>query len=104
MRALRYFATLSLLLVSVAAFAQAPPASASLRADAIKLIVGDQARVFLSAQCDPAKSRVEWPQIPDSFGKLEVVEKGKIDTVKKGILTIYTQRLLVSGWDSAEYI
>ncbi len=103
MRALRYIATLTLLLVSVVAFAQAPEASASLRADATKLIVGDQARVFLSAQCDPAKSRIDWPQIPDSFGKLEVVEKGKIDTVKKGILTIYTQRLLVSGWDSAEY-
>jgi hypothetical protein len=42
--------------------------------------------------------------VPDSFGALEVVEKGKIDTVKKGGITVYTQRLLVSGWDSGEYI
>lgn len=103
MRTFRYIATLLLLLVSVGAFAQSPEASASLQADATKLLVGDQAHVFLSAQCDPAKSRIEWPQLPDSFGKLEVVEKGKIDTVKKGVLTIYTQRFKVSGWDSAQY-
>ncbi len=81
-----------------------PEASASLGTDANKLLVGDQARVFLSAQCDPARSRIQWPQIPDSFGKLEVVEKGRIDTVRKGSLAIYTQRLLVSGWDSGEYL
>jgi hypothetical protein len=104
MRTFRNIATLLLLLVSVSAFAQGPEASASLRTDAAKLLVGDQARVFLSAQCDPAKDRIEWPQIPDSFGKLEVVEKGKIDTVRKGVLAIYTQRLLVSGWDSARYV
>lgn len=105
MRLSRYLSIILLLLASLSASAQkAPEASASLRADATKLMVGDQARVFLSAQCDPTKSRIAWPQVPDSFGKLEVVEKGKIDTVKQGALAIYTQRLLVSGWDSAEYV
>jgi hypothetical protein len=103
MRAFRYIATLCLLLIAAGSYAQGGDAIASLRADATKMLVGDQARVFLSAQCDSTKARIQWPQVPDSFGKLEVVEKGKIDTVKKGILTIYTQRLLVSGWDSAEY-
>lgn len=106
MYCLRYIITGFCLLFGLNAYAQnsGPEASASLAADATKLLVGDQARVFLSAQCDPTKSRISWPQVPDSFGKLEVVEKGRIDTVKKGVLAIYTQRLLVSGWDSGEYM
>ncbi len=105
MRPFRHIATLIWVLTGFSAMAQSgPEASASLRADATKLMVGDQAHVFLSVQCDPAKARIEWPQIPDSFGKLEVVEKGKIDTVKQGVMATYTQRFLVSGWDSAEYV
>jgi hypothetical protein len=96
-------ATLALLLCAAAALAQqAPEASASLRADATKLLVGDQARVFLSAQCDPSRSHIVWPVVPDSFGKLEVVKKDKIDTVKSGTLAVYTQRFYVSGWDSLD--
>ncbi|MBS1615170.1 MAG: hypothetical protein JST06_03535 [Bacteroidetes bacterium] len=76
--------------------------SASLRTNDSKLLVGDQARVFLSAQCDLAKSHIQWPQIPDSFGKLEVIRKDKIDTSRKGSLVVYSQRFLVSGWDSLD--
>ncbi len=106
MRAFRNIACLLLAVLALHANAQTggPEASASLGTDANKLLVGDQARVFLSAQCDPTKTHIVWPQIPDSFGKLEVVEKSKIDTVKKGALSIYTQRFLVSGWDSGEYV
>lgn len=96
-------ATLVLLLFAAAAFAQqAPEASASLRTDATKLLVGDQARVFLSVQCDTMLGRIVWPAVPDSFGKLEVVKKDKIDTVKKGALTVFSQRFFVSGWDSLD--
>ena len=74
-----HIALLLLLLLSAASFAQqAPQASASLRTDATNLLVGDQARVFLSAQIVPAQGTIIWPQLPDSFGKLEVVKKDKI--------------------------
>lgn len=76
--------------------------SASLRTDASRLLVGDQARVFLSAQGDASRNFIQWPQIPDSFGKLEVIRKDKIDTIRKGSVTVYTQRFLVSGWDSLD--
>jgi hypothetical protein len=104
MRFLRHISLAICLLLALYAHAQdGPEASALLSADPQKMLVGDQGRVFLSAQCDPTRSRIAWPQVPDSFGALEVVEKGKIDTVKKGAITVYTQRLLVSGWDSGEY-
>jgi len=79
-------------------------AQATLSGDPLRMAVGDQSRVFLSVQHDPALSSVVWPAVPDSFGKLEIVEKGKIDTVKTGRFTQYRQRLLVTGFDSGEFI
>lgn len=77
--------------------------AATATADARQITVGDQARVFLEVQNKPALSSVQWPVIPDSFGKLEVVERGRIDTVKKGDLVYYKQRLIVTGFDSGVY-
>lgn len=79
-------------------------AQATLSGDPLRLTVGDQSRVFLSVQHDPKLSRVAWPVVPDSFGKLEVVEKAKIDTVTKGRFVQYTQRLMVTGFDSGEFV
>ncbi len=79
-------------------------AQATLSGDPLRLTVGDQSRVFLSVQHDPKLSRVAWPAVPDSFGKLEVVEKSKIDTIRTGRFTQYRQRLMVTGFDSGEFI
>ena len=72
-------------------------------ADARQITVGDQARIFLEVQNNPALSTVQWAAIPDSIGNLEIVERGKIDTIKKGELVFYKQRLLVTGFDSGLY-
>lgn len=77
--------------------------AATATADARQIAVGDQARIFLEVQNKPTLSSVQWPVIPDSFGKLEVVEHGRIDTVKKGDLVYYKQRLIVTGFDSGVY-
>jgi hypothetical protein len=80
--------------------AQDGDASATLISESDRLIVGGEARVVLSAQHDPARSRIAWPIIPDSFGKLEVLNKDKIDTIKQGGFVQYRQLLLVTGFDS----
>ena len=90
----------ALLLSCTTLFAQGNDASALLTTNQDHLVVGDQARVILSAQHDPSLSRIAWPTIPDSFGKLEVVTKDKIDTIKQGRFVHYRQLLLVTGFDS----
>ena len=75
-------------------------AKADARLDARQISVGDQARLFLEVQNDPSTGRVEWAAIPDSFNNLEIVERGKIDTVKQGAAVIYRQRLVITGFDS----
>ena len=63
-------------------------------------MVGDQARLFLEVRNNPSAGRVEWAVIPDTFNNLEIVERGKIDTLKQGDAVIYKQRLTVTGFDS----
>lgn len=86
---------------SVSAFAQGEgDASATARMDATKIMVGDQARLFIEVKNNPSTGRVQWATIPDTVNNLEIVEKGKIDTLKQGGFVTYRQRLLITGFDS----
>lgn len=75
-------------------------ARVSARIDARRITVGDRAHVFLEVQHDPGKSKLQWAFIPDTFNRLEIVEKGKIDTVQNGNLAVYKQKLDITGFDS----
>ena len=68
--------------------------------DVKQIMVGDQARLFIEIQNNPATGKVQWPVVPDTFNSLEIVERGKIDTTKEGELVRYRQRLNVTGFDS----
>ena len=94
------FSIAALLFCSAPAMAQGSDASASLTTNQDRLVVGGEARVILSVQHDPTLSRIAWPGVPDSFGKLEVLKKDKIDTIKQGRFVQYRQLLLVTGFDS----
>jgi hypothetical protein len=74
------------------------------RIDAAQITIGDQARLFLEAQHNPKTSQLQWAVIPDTFNSLEVVEKGKIDTIKNGDIVTYKQRLLITGFDSGMHV
>ncbi|MGN6476604.1 MAG: hypothetical protein ACTHKV_05220, partial [Flavipsychrobacter sp.] len=76
----------------------AQDATVGARIDAAQITVGDQARLFIEAKVDPKKGKLQWATIPDTFNKLEIVEKGKIDTVQQGNEIIYKQRLLITGF------
>lgn len=72
------------------------------KVDARQIMVGDQLRLFIEAK--PAKGeRLVWAAFPDTFNNLEIVEKGKIDTLQDNGLTTYKQRLLITGWDSGMF-
>lgn len=100
-KGIHYFLTgLLALLASVQAIAQ-PEVTAKI--DARKITVGDQLRLFIEAKPDK-NERLIWAVIPDTFNSLEIVEKGKIDTVNKNGITTYRQRLLITGWDSGMFV
>ena len=84
--------------------AQAQDVKVGARIDAAQIMVGDQTRLFIEAQHNPATSQLTWATIPDTFNSLEVVEKGKIDTIKNGNVVTYKQRLLITGFDSGMFV
>jgi HD superfamily phosphohydrolase YqeK len=86
------------------ATASAQDAAVSAKMDANRIMVGDQARMFIEVQQNSKAGVLQWANIPDTFNSLEVVEKGKIDTSKQGDITIYRQRLLVTGFDSGVFV
>jgi hypothetical protein len=100
----RFFFPFLLMFMFMAAqsFAQGD-ASVSARIDAKQLTVGDQAQLFIEARHNTLQSKLQWAVLPDTFNNLEIVEKGKIDTVKQGDVAIYKQRLLVTGFDSGSF-
>ncbi len=95
---------ISFLLVAIS-FVQvsAQDAHVSAKTDATQIVVGDQVRLFIEAQHNAKDSRLQWAILPDTFNTLEIVEKGKIDTIKQGDLVTYKQRLLITGFDSGSY-
>lgn len=91
-----------LCLMSVRSLAQ-NDASVHAKIDATQITVGDQARLFIEATHNAKQSQFIWAILPDSFNKLEIVEKGKIDTTRQGDLVTYKQRLLITGFDSGTF-
>lgn len=78
-------------------------AKLSSRIDASQVTVGDNVHIFYELQHDPSKSTIQWTRFPDSIGKLEILEKAKIDTIAKDGLVTYRQRVDVTGFDSGVY-
>ncbi|KAA5532358.1 hypothetical protein F0919_16320 [Taibaiella lutea] len=91
--------------LSVASFRNANAQSPSVKAftDERKIVIGDQVRLFLEVKPDSKSDKIRWAQMPDSIHGLEIVEKGKIDTVISGNTFSLKQRLLVTGFDSGKY-
>ena len=90
------------MLGSGAAMAQAFVA-ATATTSAHTVTVGDRVNIFLDVQSKPAFANVQWAMIPDSLQHLEILERGRIDTVRKGEVVFYKQRIVVTGFDSGQY-
>jgi hypothetical protein len=91
-----------LLLAGNRAYAQ-QDATIKARIDASQILIGDAAHVFYEVQHNPAQSSIQWPSFPDSLGKLEIISKTSLDTVKQNGMVIYKQRLDITGFDSGAY-
>lgn len=92
-----------LLTAGVSARAQGSDAAVSTRIDVSHITVGDPAYLFLEVKHKPALSSVQWAPLPDTFSKLELAARGKIDTVISGDVITYKQRLSVTGFDSGMF-
>jgi hypothetical protein len=73
--------------------------------DSTHILIGDQLRLLLEIE-KPKNLKVQFPQIPDTFGnKIEIVNRLKIDTVKldNADRQKLTQTLLITSFDSGKH-
>jgi hypothetical protein len=69
--------------------------------DRDRIFIGEQIKLKLSVE--GGKSGISWFRFPDSLNHLEVVNRGKIDTVLRGRYTNYYQTILITSFDSGRW-
>jgi hypothetical protein len=72
------------------------------KTDTNTILIGQQFHINLEASY-PKNSNVSWFLVPDSIGKLQIVERGKIDTVANAAMLQLRQSITVTGFDSGMY-
>lgn len=89
-----------LLLTMASAHAQQPGhASVSAKLDSTQIKIGEQFHLLLEASSDSLAQWV-WAEVPDSFDHLQVVDRGKIDTLRAQGKQVFQQRITLTGFDS----
>jgi hypothetical protein len=73
----------------------------SLAADKPKILIGEQFHLQLVGTF--SKPAVTWPSV-DSLAHLEILDKGKVDTVHTGNAWTISQTFLVTSWDSGQWL
>lgn len=66
-----------------------------------RIFIGEQIKLKLSAE--RGKAGITWFRFPDTLNHLEVVKRGKIDTVLNGRYTSYYQTILLTSFDSGRW-
>lgn len=76
---------------------------ASLDTNSVK--IGDQFHLFLKVKTSPNHT-ITWPSLPDTLGKIEIVEKPKIDTAKTvGSNTVtLTHKIKLMSFDTGYFV
>lgn len=69
--------------------------------DRNKIVIGEQIQLVLAVE--NAGSLSGWFNIPDSINHIEVVERQKIDTIKIGNIVNYSQRIIITSFDSGRW-
>ena len=77
---------------------------ASISADTNQMLIGDQVNVTLRVEHDPEIS-LEWPEIVDSLGGFEILERSGIqeENLEEQKVNIQQQTFLLTRFDSGEF-
>ncbi len=94
---------LFLSLLSILPFLSWAQGTASWELAKNSIFIGDQISLKWSTKIDPQWTQLQLPQLGDSFAKIEILQKGKIDTIINKDYILYQQDLLITCFDSGTY-
>jgi hypothetical protein len=78
-----------------------PEVKAIVKADTIHRLIGQQVVLTINVQA-PATKKIVWPTLPDSIGKIEIIQRSIVDTArgKEKNWKSYSQKLTVTSFDT----
>ncbi|MCX7736566.1 MAG: hypothetical protein N2319_07610 [Candidatus Kapabacteria bacterium] len=85
----------------LSAFAQ--NLTVSVKSDTNNVLIGDQIKINLTVNSDE-KTKIYLPVIPDTLGKIEVISRGKIDTVISDKNFTLKQNYIITSFDSGSFV
>ncbi|MEO5571390.1 MAG: hypothetical protein ABIT08_09405 [Bacteroidia bacterium] len=79
--------------------------SATAKIDSNEILIGKQAHITLEVT-HPKNQKIQWAVIPDTLGKVEIVDKSKIDTAftADSSSIVNRQQLIITCFDSGYYV
>ena len=76
----------------------------TLSTDRKDILLGEQFTLNIKLTSSPGKVVTGWPSVPDSVNHLEVISRGSVDSVREGNKVIYSQALVMTGFDSGHWV
>jgi hypothetical protein len=95
---------LTVLLCQYFSSANAQDVKAFAKLDTNKILIGDHVKLELLVQ-RPAGSKIQFPIVPDSLSKIEILSRSKIDTVTTADKSLITERqiITITSFDTGHY-
>jgi hypothetical protein len=87
--------------VTVSAQQTKSEATAIVRADTLRRLIGQQVVLTINVNA-PASKRISWPVLPDTLGKIEILHRSLVDTSRgtEKNWKSYSQKLTVTSFDT----
>jgi hypothetical protein len=76
----------------------------TLSTDRKDILLGEQFTLTIKLTSSPGKVISGWPMVPDSINHLEVISRGTIDSTREGNKIIYSQAMVMTGFDSGHWV
>ena len=76
----------------------------TLSTDRKDILLGEQFTLTIKLISSPGKVISGWPLVPDSINHLEVISRGTIDSTREGNKIIYSQAMVMTGFDSGHWV
>ena len=106
----RYFSLHIILFVvagffSLASFAQqARPATPRVSVSRSRILIGEQTELTMKLELTSGQRFSSWPNIPDILNHFEVLNRGKLDSIRSGENMLYTQSFTITSFDSGHWV
>jgi hypothetical protein len=69
-----------------------------------RIVLGEQFRLTIQISAPASAKDIHLPSVPDTINHLEVIERKKPDSIRQGDRIVYSQEIIMTGFDSGHWV